>query len=179
MGVIIRSYLCLLSQCSYWDCPLLLPKGPGLKDKLCKGDNQDTLAWRNWVWGMGISPWWWRCPRGVHVLKEWRRNLEREKMHRSRGRSHTDPKVSLKPFGLVVTPWSASILKADAIFLSLPACLFLFASFALQKILPTSTLLNRLVGWKGASQEQACISALPFPQALSFLAASWIPSWPQ
>lgn len=136
-----------------------------------------TLAGRNWTWSTRVSPWWWRYLRGIHILKEWRKYLGRRKMYWSSGSSHIDPKVGIKSFDRVVTPCSA--LYGSSHILNLACLSFLFAPFVLQKILPTSTLLNSLVEWKGVSQEQACISALPFPQALSFLAVSWIPSWPQ
>lgn len=71
----------------------------------------------------------------------------------------SDPLISDCPSACLV--WWSCIL--------VPICPpSLSASFALQKILTASTSLNSLVEWKITSQEQACTSALPFPQGAIF-----------
>lgn len=132
---------------------------------------------RNWACAPAMSPWWWMYPTEQCLLWEGR-YLERKekKMYWNRGRSDRDPKEDIRSFDQVVAPWPAWM--AVLIFLTWSDYLS-FLPLALQKILPTFTLLNSLVDWKGPSKKQICISALPFLQALFFLAASWILSWPR
>lgn len=89
-------------------CPLLLPKCPGLKDKLYEGDSQDACMEKNEPEVQGYSFDDEGAQEGFTSLRD-EEDTWNENMSRSRGRSHIDAKAGIRPCPQVVTPWSAYI----------------------------------------------------------------------
>lgn len=112
------------------------------------------------------------------------RCIKRKKCLQVAGQSHGDIKwgpIPQRPQRGSV-PWPGGHISLSfmdvLVFLNLSICVSSLPS-ALQKILPTSTLSNNLVGWRGTWKKTTCSLALPFPREPSFLATSWTPSWPR